>query len=185
MSIIHCLIARHPDIVLCEHSEHTGNFLQISRIILQKVIKPETKQSIVYDSHKFLYINENKITYLCLIEGINDSTGFAFLNDVKKKLIQSYDYNSLCSYNTFQLNDFNDTLRQFMNYYNKNPEKTKFGEIINELSAAKDVVTENIEKLLERDHKLNIIATKSENLGALSLNMKNIVFNYLFLVSKC
>lgn len=49
MSIIHALIARDPDIVLCEHSEHSGNFLQISRVILQKAIKPESKQIITYD----------------------------------------------------------------------------------------------------------------------------------------
>lgn len=49
MSIIYALIARDPDIVLCEHTEHTGNFLQISRVILQKGIKPEAKQIILYD----------------------------------------------------------------------------------------------------------------------------------------
>ena len=114
MSIIHALVARHPDIVLCEYSEHTGNFLQISRIILQKVVKTDTKQMIIYDNHKFYFINENKITYLCLVEGLNDSAAFAFLNDVKKKLIQSYDYTQLSNYNTFQLNEFTDVLKQFM-----------------------------------------------------------------------
>ncbi len=140
MSIIHSLIARHPDIVLCEHSDHTGNFLQISRIILQKVIKPETKQSIVYDNHKFIYINENKITYLCLIEGLGDSVAFAFLNDIKKKLLQSYDYNSLCNYNTFQLNEFTDTLKQFMVRY-----------IINIYYSIRLIITRTLKKLnLER-----------------------------------
>jgi hypothetical protein len=128
MSIIHTLVARHPDIVLCEYSEHTGNFLQISRIILQKVVKPETKQMIVYDNHKFYYINENRITYLCLVEGLNDAAAFAFLNDVKKKLIQSYDYTQLSNYNTFQLNEFTDVLKQFMVINRKiiNYKKIKF-----------------------------------------------------------
>jgi len=49
MSIIYALIARHPDVVLCEFSQHQGNFLQISRVVLQKAIKPETKQIIKYD----------------------------------------------------------------------------------------------------------------------------------------
>ena len=48
MSIIHALIARHPDVVLVEHSEYSGNFLQISRLVLQN-IKKESSVSIIYD----------------------------------------------------------------------------------------------------------------------------------------
>lgn len=121
MSIIHALVARHPDIVLSEHSEHSGNFLTISRVVLQKAVKPDSKQSITYDNHKFIYINENKIIYLCLVEGMSETAAFAFLNDIKKKLLQSYDYNSLCTYNTFQLNEFNETIKQFMvSQYSRN-----------------------------------------------------------------
>ena len=49
MSIVYSLVARQPDVVLCEYSEHQGNFIQISRIVLQKAVKPETKQIIKYD----------------------------------------------------------------------------------------------------------------------------------------
>jgi len=114
---------------------------------------------------------------MCLTEGMSDATGFAFLEDIKKKLLQNYDYSVLCNYNTFQLNEFTEVLKQYTNYYNTHPIKTKTGEIIEELGAAKDIMIENVEKLLERDTKLNIIVTKSENLGALSINMKNIVRN--------
>jgi hypothetical protein len=51
MSLIHALIAREPDVVLCEHSEYTGNFLQISRLVLQKT-KPDSTASITYDKYK-------------------------------------------------------------------------------------------------------------------------------------
>ena len=44
-------------------------------------------------------------------------------------------------------------------------------------------MTENIEKFLDREHKLGIIATKSENLGVLASNMRNIVDIILNLVS--
>ena len=117
---------------------------------------------------------------------MNDASGFAFLGDIRKKLMQSYDYITLCNYSSFQLNEFTEVLKQYMNYYNTHPQKTKSGEIIEELSAAKDIITENVEKLLERDMKLNIIVTKSENLGALSINMRNIVrILLILLVSKC
>ena len=43
MSFIYSLIARDPDIVLCEYTEYTGNFMQIARLILQKGVKQNTK----------------------------------------------------------------------------------------------------------------------------------------------
>jgi hypothetical protein len=42
-------------------------------------------------------------------------------------------------------------------------------------------MTENIEKLLERDMKLNIIVAKSEKINTFSSNISNIVFiNLIF-----
>jgi hypothetical protein len=48
MSIIYALIAKSSDVVLVEHTEHTGNFQQISRVLLRK-IKKGSKYSIEYD----------------------------------------------------------------------------------------------------------------------------------------
>ena len=48
MSLILDLIAKFPYTVLCEYTEYQGNFLQISRLVLQKV-KPESKYSITHD----------------------------------------------------------------------------------------------------------------------------------------
>jgi hypothetical protein len=46
MSIILATIAKYPDNVLCEYTEFTGNFQQISRLILQKVT-PDSKKVII------------------------------------------------------------------------------------------------------------------------------------------
>ena len=50
MSIILAVVAKYPDNVLCEYTEHNGNFLQISRMILQKV-KIDTKYTILHDKY--------------------------------------------------------------------------------------------------------------------------------------
>lgn len=49
MSFVYSLIARLPDIVLCEYSDYTGNFYQIARMVLQKSITPNSKSIIQYD----------------------------------------------------------------------------------------------------------------------------------------
>lgn len=50
---------------------------------------------------------------------------------------------------------------------------TKTGELIAELKSTKDILVENIDKLIDREFKLNIIATKSDNIGKLSQNINN------------
>ncbi len=51
MSLIFALISRGNDVVLCEHTEYTGNFQQISRMLIRK-IKKNSKYSIQYDKYK-------------------------------------------------------------------------------------------------------------------------------------
>jgi hypothetical protein len=66
-------------------------------------------------------------------------------------------------------------LIKFKTYYNSNPTKTKTGEVISELNLAKDAMISNMEKLLQRDFKLTLIATKSDNLQGVSQNISKIV----------
>jgi hypothetical protein len=64
--------------------------------------------------HKFHYINQNKIIFLCLSEQMTDTNAFAFLNDIKIKLFQSYNYETLNEYSAFQLTEFTEILKQYM-----------------------------------------------------------------------
>jgi hypothetical protein len=52
---------------------------------------------------------------------------------------------------------------------------TKTGELITELNTAKEVMVENIEKLLDRDHRLDIVYSKSDRLKESSENISNFV----------
>lgn len=116
MSIILSLIAKFPDIVLCEYSEFSGNFHQITRVVLQK-LKPNCKYLFEYGKYKYYYINENKITYLCLCDGMSDDAAFAFLGDLKKKLLQDYEIEKILSLNANQLKSFTDELKNLMVYF--------------------------------------------------------------------
>ena len=78
---------------------------------------------------------------------------------------------------TFSLENFSKVLKQYMIYYNTHPLTTKTGEVINELKAATDMMIENIENILERDAKMNIIVSKSENLNNFSVNISSVAEN--------
>jgi vesicle-associated membrane protein 7 len=95
---------------------------------------------------------------------IDKSLAFAFLNDLRKKFLQTFDYDKVAIAIAHQFKDFNPSIAQLINYYNTNPQLTKTGEIIKELNEAKEVMVENIEKLLQRQDMMNIVVLKSEGL---------------------
>ena len=173
MPIIHVLIAKNIDSVLCEYTEYQGNFKTIARIFLQK-IKPNTRQTIQYDSYQYHYINQDNITYLCMTSNFPEDIAFGFLIDVQKQFIETYDYDKILSATSYLLENFQEKLKKLMAYYNTCPQKTQTGQIIKDLIDAKSTAVENIEKLISRDQKLNIIVAKSDALNTQSRNINNI-----------
>ena len=173
MPIIHVLISKNIDTVLCEYTEYQGNFNTIARNFLQKV-KPNTRQTIQYDSYQYHYINKDNITYLCITSNFPEDTTFAFLMEVQRQFLNQNDYKDIMKKQSYQMKYFEKNLKNILDYYNKCPEKTLSGEIIKNLVDAKSIAIENIEKLIERDDKLNITVQKSDKLYDQSKNINSL-----------
>ena len=177
MSFIYSLISKNKDTILCEYTEFKGNFQQISRVILQKGIKINSKCIINYDKYNIHYINENSITFLLLDEEVNDNNAFSFLTDLKNEILKYYSFDDLKNFSNEQLKNGIDIIKKLINYYNNNPSRSHTGKIIKELNLAKDAVIENIEKIIDRDNKMGIIVSKSDDLKILSMNINSIADN--------
>ena len=174
MSIFYSLIAKDLDIVLCEYSEYNGNFQQITRTLLRKVQK-NSKFTIEYDYYKFHYIHQDNLTYLCMTSNFPEDIAFGFLIDIQKKFLETFDYDKILSATSYGFSDiFEGELKKSMAYYNTYPPKTQTGQIIKDLIDAKSTAVENVEKLISRDQKLNIIVAKSDALNSKSRNVNGI-----------
>jgi len=173
MPIIHVLISKNKDSVLCEYTEYQGNFTTIARIFLQK-IKPDTRQTIQYDLYQYHYINQNNITYLCITSNFPEETTFAFLMEVQRQFLEQNSYSDIMKEQSYFFQYFQKNLKNIMDYYNKCPQKTLSGEIIKNLVDAKSIAIENIEKLIDRDQKLNITVQKSDKLYDQSKNINSL-----------
>lgn len=171
MSLIYSLIAREPNIVLVEYTEYKGNFMQIIRTILEKGIPDHDKTIIPCEKYKIHILKDNSLIYICLSEDMADDCVFSFLFDLQKKLLKKEELEEIKNKSAYGLGSFEDNLRQMMIYYNSQPYTNKTGEIINELNLAKDAAIENVEKMFEREDKINIIAMKSDNLEDFSFNV--------------
>lgn len=110
-------------------------------------------------------------------ESVNDKDAFSFLNEVKNELLKSFSIEELMNTNGLQLNKGTEILKKKMVYYNSHPITTSNGEIIENLNLAKDAMIENVEALLERNDKIDIIAKKSDSLKDFSNNLSSVVEN--------
>ena len=99
------------------------------------------------------------------------------MNEVKNELLKNFSVDELMNTNGLQLNKGTEILKKKMGYYNSHPIATSNGEIIENLNLAKDAMIENVETLLERNDKMDIMVQKSDSLKDFSNNLSSVVEN--------
>ena len=129
--------------------------------------------------YKIHYLYEDNMIIMLLSEQISDVRAFAYLNEVKEEILKKYSTDQLVNTNSFQLEEGKNILRKKMQFYNSGPYTTTHGEIIENLNVAKDAVIENIETLIERNNKIDIMVQKSDNLKDFSNNISAITGDIL------
>lgn len=120
-------------------------------------------------------MNEDSFTFLLLDEKeVNDVDAFSFLNEVRNEVYKKYSIDDLKLFSAFQFSNGTEILKKYLKYYNEHPVITKTGEIISDLNLAKDAIIENVEKILERDNKMDLVVKKSAELQKFSENINSI-----------
>ena len=92
---------------------------------------------------------------------------FAFLLELKKKFLAQYspddtDYQSLPAYGTAA---FNSTLKSMLQQYNIATPNDSLANAKKEIDSVKDIMTENIERVLERGERIDLLVDKTDRLG--------------------
>jgi len=164
MSIIYSIVARGST-VLAEYSSSTGNFTQITRRILDKIPQQDGKMSYVYDKHVFHYVCHDGITYLCMTEqSFSRSLAFAFLEDIKQRFGSSYGNTKRTAGSMAMNAEFSHVLQRQMDFYSNNPNADKLKQTSDQVEEVKALMTNNIEQVLERGDKIELLVDKTEGL---------------------
>ena len=105
---------------------------------------------------------------------LDSDVAFSFIADLKKKFLLTYENNKIKNSFSYQLKDFSNEIKKLMISYAKNP-ISKIKLLENSVSKTHSILFENVQQLMERDAKLDLIAQKSNRLTESSDNfMKNI-----------
>ncbi|KAG2215125.1 hypothetical protein INT46_006511 [Mucor plumbeus] len=165
MSLIYGLVARGATI-LAEHTNSSGNFATVTQAILEKIPPNNSKLTYVYDRYLFHYICEDGITYMCMAD---DSFGrripFIFLQDLKEKFLNTYGKNRAFEAPPYGLNEFSRVIEKQMEYFSTNPSADRLKQVHGEIEQVKDVMVHNIERVLERGERIELLVDKTDNLN--------------------
>mmetsp|Transcript_2915 Transcript_2915/g.3338 ORF Transcript_2915/g.3338 Transcript_2915/m.3338 type:complete len:235 (-) Transcript_2915:95-799(-) len=163
--IVYSLVSRGKT-VLAEYTATSGNFPTITRVLLSKIPVQDGKMSYVYDAHVFHYIVEDEMTYLCLAdEEFKRRIPFLFLEDIKEKFKAAFSDEERQNAIAFTMNDdFSRVLRKQMEYFNENPNADKLTRVRNQIDDVKGVMVENIEKVLQRGEKIELLVDKTDRM---------------------
>ncbi|XXG68950.1 hypothetical protein AAC387_Pa06g1930 [Persea americana] len=165
-SLIYASVARGT-VIVAEFTEFKGNFTTIAAQCLEKLPSSNNKFTYNCDGHTFNYLVENGYTY-CVVadETVGRQVPMAFLERVKDDFTSRYGGGKAATASANSLSkEFGSKLREHMQYCIDHPEEiNKLAKVKAQVSEVKGVMMENIEKVLDRGEKIEVLVDKTENL---------------------
>jgi len=173
MPIIYSVVARGT-VVLAEFSSARGNFDQVARKILEKIpTSANSKMSYVYERHIFHYMVDSGLTYLCMAdEEFGRRVPFMYLEDLKSRFKSAYGDRGKTALAFGMNEDFSRVMKNLMDYYSNNPNADKISTLKGEVDEVKNVMVQNIEKVLERGERIELLVDKTEELSSNAFKFK-------------
>ncbi|KAK2161205.1 hypothetical protein LSH36_120g14010 [Paralvinella palmiformis] len=174
MTIYYSIIARGTT-PLCSYQEGAGNFEQIVSSMLPNIPTRNDARTTYTTNNDFMFhvMIENGIIYLCATDPeCSKLTAYGFLNEIKSSFLAG----SLAQRAHFAgdnelQRDFSPVLQRKMETYSNSTVGIIDGggplsKLQAQVNEVKDVMTQNIEKVLERGERLEDLVDKTEDLEA-------------------
>eukprot|EP01091_Cochliopodium_minus_P005499 TRINITY_DN15416_c0_g1_i1.p1 TRINITY_DN15416_c0_g1~~TRINITY_DN15416_c0_g1_i1.p1 ORF type:complete len:228 (-),score=56.73 TRINITY_DN15416_c0_g1_i1:93-776(-) len=176
MPILYSVIARDTNI-LAEHTNATGNFISITKVILEKISPPQEglKKSYVYDKHIFHFMVSDGITYLCMCDDqFERRRAFAFLEDIKNRFSSQFGKSAKTARPYAMNSDFGSVLAKQTNYFSYDPSSDKITHVKQQADNTRLIMVESIEKVLQRGERIELLVDKTEQLESESYRFRNL-----------
>ncbi|XP_042482757.1 vesicle-associated membrane protein 727-like [Macadamia integrifolia] len=182
--LIYSFVAKGT-VVLAEHTSFSGNFSTIAIQCLHKLPSNSNKYTYSCDGHTFNFLIDTGFVFLVVAdEAVGRSMPFVFLERVKDDFKQRYGA-SIGNESTHPLADdddddlfeepfsiaysldreFGPRLKDHMLYCVSHPEEiSKLSKLKAQITEVKGIMMDNIEKVLDRGEKIELLVDKTENL---------------------
>lgn len=165
MAIHYALIAR-GSVVLAEYSSSSNNANTIARQILEKL--PNSADShLSYSQGRFIFhvTKADGLIFLCMAD---DSFGrripFAFLEEIHTRFMKSYGRTAQTALAYAMNDEFSRVLSQQLDYFSNDPKADNINRMKGEISQVRNVMIQNIDKVLERGDRLEVLVDKTSTI---------------------
>ncbi|GAA0138978.1 SNARE protein [Lithospermum erythrorhizon] len=182
--LIYSFVAKGT-VVLAEHTSYSGNFSTIAVQCLHKLPSNSSKYTYSCDGHTFNFLLDSGFVFLVVAdESMGRNVPSVFLERVKEDFKKLYgpsirndgphpladgedddlieDRYSI-AYNLDR--EFGPKLKEHMQYCLSHPEEmSKLSKLKAQVTEVKGIMMDNIEKVLDRGEKIELLVDKSENL---------------------
>lgn len=160
--VFYSVVIREPDVVLAENEKVSGNFPQITRKILGRLPR-QGRFSYAYNSaYCFHYMSSGELVVLCLAdEAFPRRIAFLYLEDIYSRFLERYS-TLLPKLISFGAKDFSETLLARMDYFNSDSKGDKLEALKTNLGQLRTVMIDNIDKVLARGEKVEMLVKKTE-----------------------
>ncbi|CAL9229920.1 unnamed protein product [Arabidopsis halleri] len=166
MAIIFALVARGT-VVLSEFSATSTNASSIAKQILEKLPGNDSDSHMSYSQDRYIFHvkRTDGLTVLCMAdETAGRNIPFAFLDDIHQRFVRTYG-RAIHSAQAYSMNDeFSRVVSQQMEYYSNDPNADRMSRIKGEMTQVRNVMIENIDKVLDRGERLELLVDKTENM---------------------
>mmetsp|Transcript_41536 Transcript_41536/g.97617 ORF Transcript_41536/g.97617 Transcript_41536/m.97617 type:complete len:217 (-) Transcript_41536:25-675(-) len=171
-AIVYALVARET-VILAEYAAGTGNFANVTRKILEKMSQADSKLSYVCDRHIFHIMVYDGLTYICMAEeDFGRRLAFSFLEDIKKRFSMSFGDRGRTALAYAMNEEFSRVLCKQMEVWSMSGEGDKVDKVKADMDDVKNVMVDNIEKVLKRGEKIELLVDKTDNLNQQSIRFK-------------
>ncbi|XP_077998958.1 vesicle-associated membrane protein 7-like [Glandiceps talaboti] len=170
MTILYSCVARGPTVcILAEHSMTSGNFKEIANSMLKNIpSRGNQKTTYTAENHLFHVIVDNGIIYMCATsDKFPRAQAFAYLQEIKRHVSLDTELGPQVQFaGPYELNSsLSHVMAREMERYSDVKQDT-LTTLQNQVDDVKDVMTQNIEKVLERGDKIDTLLSKTDDLEA-------------------
>lgn len=173
MTILYTLVAR-GSVVLAEFSGTATNASTISRQILEKT-PGDNDMNVSYSQDRYIFHvkRTDGLTVLCMADDVaGRRIPFAFLDDIHQRFVRTYGRAVLSAQPYAMNDDFSRVLSQQMDYYSNDPNADRINRLKGEMGQVRTVMIENIDKVLERGDRLELLVDKTANMQTNTLHFR-------------
>jgi len=126
-----------------------------------------------FESHYFHYLVDDGIVFLCMAEeSFGRRIPFTFLDDVKNRFKSTYGNRGKTALAFAMQADFSRIIQNLMEYYSNDANADKINRVKGQIDEVKNIMVTNIERVLERGERIELLVDKTDQLNQSALNFK-------------